>query len=167
MKYALLQQNLHKGPFLSDTRSRLRLEVVHKFMHYEISRSEPRHILFHCKWSKCPVVYLPQVFIWVWLCVIRKRETLPKVKGWLVRHVPALVSQSDSCLSRCSQVKGWLSFRGKLWRLFDVWTYFLHFVKEPDQSGHSCQSDQAQDPHKHQYPHHLVGLGRVVITVVL
>ena len=46
-------------------------------------------------------------------------------------------------------------------------THFLHLVEESDQPGHTGKSDQAEDPHKHQYPHHLVGLGGVVIIVVL
>lgn len=46
-------------------------------------------------------------------------------------------------------------------------TYFLHLVEEADEPGHSSESDQAEDPHEHQYPHHLVGLGRVVVVVVV
>lgn len=54
------------------------------------------------------------------------------------------------------------SFVGRL-----VPTYFLYFIEESDQSGHSSESDQAEDPHKHQYPHHFVGLGGIVFVVVL
>lgn len=48
-----------------------------------------------------------------------------------------------------------------------VQTHLFHFVEEADEPGHPSQPDQAEDAHKHEYPHHLVGFGRVVITVVL
>lgn len=48
-----------------------------------------------------------------------------------------------------------------------VQTHLFHFVEEADEPGHPSQPDQAEDAHKHEYPHHLVGFGGVVIAVVL